>query len=435
MADAGASPQADVPPGDPYWWEEAPRPAHSEKAPPESADVAIVGSGYTGLSAALTLARAGRNVVVLDRLRAGEGASSRNGGICSGNLRLSLGKLIEAFGEDRGAAIYREGMTARQFLASLIERETIDCDYAVAGRFMGASQARHYEGLAREAELQRRIMGVETHAVPKSDIRGELGTDAFYGGVVREDIAGLHPGKYHLGLLAAAERAGATVITGVEVAGFDRRDNGFTVRTARGAIAARHVIGATNGYNTAWWAWLRRRIVPIPSQMIATAPISPNLMGQLMPKRRMCGDTNHLYNYFRPSPDGARILLGGRAGAGEADPIRRGRHLMANLTRMFPELEGIEVSHSWQGFTGFTFDFLPHVGEHDGVIYAAGYNGSGVVWATYLGHKAGLRVLGEPASATPFDEIGFRTRPLYTGRAWFLLPIYWWFGVQDRMGW
>lgn len=424
----------DLESGQPYWWLAAPRPDAEPAALPKRVDVLVIGSGYTGSSAALTLAKAGREVLVLDKRRAGEGASSRNGGICSGNLKPSLGALTQKYGRDRALAIYREGVEARKFVGDRIREESIDCDFAMTGRFTGVTHLRHLEKVKREVETLNNEFDVSSWFVEKQNVSDELGTDLFHGGYVREDIGGLHAGKYQLGLLNAAIKAGAGFQGGVTVLSVDRDGTQHMVKTSDGTIIADHVIAATNGYLDTYFPWLQRRVVPIPSQIVATAPISPNLMKQLMPKGRMCGTTDRLFNYYRPSPDGKRILFGGRVIKDDPDPMVRGAKLQNRMVEMFPELSDTPIERSWFGYTGFTMDFLPKIGVHDGIHYACGYNGSGVIWASYFGHRIAQQVMGLSEGKTAFDGLAFPAIPFFSGKPWFLSTMVRLYGLGDALG-
>ncbi len=305
---------------DAYWWLEAPLTTLDPAPVAPACDVAIVGAGYTGLSAAITLARAGRSVQVFDRQRPGEGASTRNGGITSGNLRPSYAEMARRFGEARAGAILAEAKAAREDLYRFLEAEGIDCDFKLVGRFSGAATPAAYDSAAREAERLHRTLGIEAYAVPRGEQRQYLGTDYYYGGSVRMDIGGLHPAKLHAGMLRLALALGVVVHGETAVQGIRQEADRYEVATARGATRARDVITGTNGYTDESDRWLRRRLVPVRSRIIATAPISPNLMATLMPRQMMCSDSRKLHYYYRPSPDGTRILFGGRDGttAGEA---------------------------------------------------------------------------------------------------------------------
>ena len=417
----------------PYWWESAPRPVTAPGDVPGSADVAIVGAGFAGMTAALTLARAGRGVVVFDAMRAGEGASSRNGGICSGNIKYSFPAMIEKFGLDRAKAIFAEGIAARTALIDLIEQEKIACGFKMVGRFDGANHVRDYDAMGREADLLNRHLDFGAFMVPRHEQRAELGTDFYQGGRVRPDIGGVQPAELHQGIYERALDAGVTVIAETAVTGIARTAGGFTLETSRGAVKAGDCIVATNGYTDKVTDWLRRRVIPIPSQIIATGPLDPDLMDRLMPKRRMVGDTRYLYNYYRPSPDGTRIVFGGRRGADTDNDMRKCMHLYNNLVEIFPELEGIRLTHSWWGYTGYTFDFIPHLAVHDGVHYATGFCGSGVVWAPWLGRKAAHMILGNRENAhSHFTREPFPTRRYYNGNPWFLPYVIRWYGLKDR---
>jgi glycine/D-amino acid oxidase-like deaminating enzyme len=419
----------------PYWWEAAPLNETEASDMPGQADVGIVGAGYAGLSAALTLARAGRSVVVFDSQRAGEGASSRNGGICSGNVKMPFGQMVKTLGMDQAKAVYGEGVAARESLARFIADEEIDCGFECVGRFTGASNPQDYDRMGREADALNKQFDLGAEMVPRSKQHRELGTDFYHGGQARPDIAGLHPGLLHRGMLERVKAAGVTVIARAPVTGIRRDGGGFELATARGRLRAGELIVATNGYTGPATPWLRRRVIPIPSQIIATEPLPRETLDRLMPKRRMCGDTRNLYNYYRPSPGGTRIIFGGRRGADTDDPRKKCTHLLlGNLVEIFPELAGVKMSHSWWGYTGYSFDFLPHLAVHDGIHYATAFCGSGVVWAPWIGRKAALSILGDSEAETVFTTFGFKGRPLYWGKPWFLPAMIAWYGLKDRFG-
>lgn len=418
---------------EPYWWEAVSPPRLDAASPPGNADVVIIGSGYTGLHAALQTARGGRRTVVLDAGQAGWGCSTRNGGQVSTSIKPDYESLAAKHGARRAFAILKEGHDARAWIEEFIASENIDCDFKVPGRFHAAHGPRHYARLARAAS--RQVPGLETGAqvVPRSEQRRELGTDAYHGGVVFPRHASLHPARYHQGLLECVLDAGATVVPTCPASGIDKQPGGFRVTTPRGTIRARDVIVASNGYTDDAAPKLRRRVVPIGSYIIATEPLEQTLMDQLMPADRVVSDTRKLVYYYRPSPDRTRILFGGRVSARETDPRVSGPRLHTELVRLFPELAGTRISHSWVGFVAYTFDTLPHTGRHDGVHYAMGYCGSGVSLASYLGMRVGQQVLGLREGQTAFDELKFPTRPLYSGNPWFLGALVTYYRWRDRI--
>ena len=416
----------------PYWWEEAePEPA-GDGAPPADADVVIVGAGFTGLGAAIPLARAGRRVTILERDRPGDGASSRNGGIASGNIRWSFPDLIAKHGMEAAKAFYAEGVAAREDLKHFVEAEKIDCDYRACGRFMGAMTPDEMDGIKREADMMHRHIGIETRIVERTEQHREIGSTLYHGGTVRPDIGGLHPAKLHRGLRRIAEAAGVTIIGGSGVLGIERKGGAFQVRTAKGTVRAAHVIVATNGYTDKGLPWLRRRVVPVISEMIATEPLGDNLMRTLMPKLQMHSETRHLGHYYRPSPDGTRILLGGRRYHSDAAAARE--RLREGLVEIFPDLRDARLTHHWFGYVAFPLDQLPKLAVDNGIVYAAGFCGSGVVWARWLGQKAAMVVMGRDGAESAFAGQPFRAIPLYDGTPWFLPAMMAWYRLRDRLG-
>jgi glycine/D-amino acid oxidase-like deaminating enzyme len=417
----------------PYWWEAPPRPALARASLPAKVDVAVVGSGYAGLTAALTLARGGRETLVFEAGLVGEGASTRNGGIVEIGLKAPFGKLAARVGLDRAKALYAGARDAADFLEAFLRREKIDCHYQRCGRFIGAHRPGDYDRMARELELQVKHLGSEDAMVPKAEQHRMVGSDHYHGGALHRACAAIHPALQHQGLLERALAADVVLAEKTPVTGIERNRAGFTVTAGAGRIEARDVVIATNGHTGPLSPWLRRRIIPIQSQMIATEPLAPDVLDRLLPGGQTLGDTCRLHHYYRRSPDGRRILFGGRAGANQADPRRSGSHLYRRLTALFPELAGVRISHSWTGMTGYSFDSLPHMGVHDGVHYAAGFVGSGAAMALYLGHKTALRVLGSPEAANVFDALTHPTRPLYDGRPWFLPMVIAYYGWRDSL--
>nr|WP_245195676.1 FAD-binding oxidoreductase [Aureimonas populi] len=362
-----------------------------------SVDVVVIGAGYTGLAAAITLARAGRSVLVLDRQRAGEGASTRNGGITSGNIRPSYGSLVRRFGERRALDIQAEGKEAREDLRRFVEDEGIDCDYQ---RFSGALTAKEYDVTVRGAEALAKTLGIESYAVPPHEQHRYIGTEFYHGGNVRMDIGGLHPAKFHAGMLRVAQTAGAHIRDATAVLSVEQSGKEFLVATTQGTVRAGDVLSCTNGYTDGSDKWLRRRLVPVRSRIIATEALPAEMMAQLMPSRMMYSDGRELSYYYRPSPDGSRILFGGRDGTVSGEPAWPTDHLSAELARIFPDLTGARLSHSWFGYVAMHRDMIPRIFRKDGVTYATGYCGSGVVWARWLGTKAARQILGEEGAGT-----------------------------------
>lgn len=418
---------------EPFWWEAVPRRGYPLPALPARVDVAIVGSGYTGLCAALTLARAGRSVLVLEAREIGYGASTRNGGAVGETLRHSYTTLIEHVGRERAAALYAGVREARAYVEQLVTAESIDCRFARVGRFVGAHRPGDYEAMARDLEARKRDIGLSADMIPRSEMRSAIGSDAYCGGRIIHSDANLHPALFHQGLLERAIAAGVVIAAQTPVAAVRREGARIAVATSRGTVDAARVIVATNGYTGRSSPWLRRRLIPIQSQIIATEPLPAETIERLIPQRRQLGDTRRLHNYYRTSPDGTRILFGGRAGAQElSDRRKSAAALHRQMIGIFPELADTRITHAWAGFIAYTFDALPHMTAHDGIHYSAGYCGSGVAMAPYLGHKTALKILDSPEARTPFDG-AYRTMPGYTGTPWFMPAAVWLLGLRDRL--
>jgi glycine/D-amino acid oxidase-like deaminating enzyme len=416
----------------PYWWDGTPRPDFGQPSLPARADVVVVGSGYTGLSAALQTVRGGRSTVVLDADAAGWGCSTRNGGQVSSSVKPSFSELASTHGEERARQILLEGHRSLAWLGEFVAEEKVDCDYRVSGRFHAAHSARQYDALVQFVSNPPSGIDLGARLVPRSEQRTELGTDAYHGGMVHLRHAAVDAARLHRGLLERAVEAGAIIVPHCTVTAIEQQGNGFRVITSRGEITARNVVVGTNAYSGRVTPWLRRRIVPIGSYIIATEPIPRETMDRLFPTDRMVTDTRKVIYYYRASPDRTRILFGGRVSWNETDPTKSAPLLHAEMVRVFPEIAAVRVSHSWMGFVGFTFDRLMHTGVHDGIHYAAGYCGSGIGMATYLGMKLGLKILGKPEGESAFDNLPFPTRPYYTGYPWFLGAAISYYRWRDR---
>lgn len=404
---------------EPHWWDAA-RPQSLPETPlPRKVDIAIVGSGYTGLVAGLYLARAGRSVVVLEANEAGSGASRRNAGYLGRTFKRSFTWLEARHGAVFATRIYRELDAARQFVFALVADLGIECHIESCGRFIGANSMAHYTDLARELEIMQRRLGFPYHMVSRMDLHKELATEVYVGGAVIPDLGAIHPGLYHQGLMHAAQAAGVVVHTGTPVS-FIRKGHRFKLTTPRGIVKARDVIVGTNGYTPRFLSWHAQRVIPFHGFMAATEEISANLMAKLIPNRRTVLDSRVSIDFVRPAPDQRKILFGGRTGGPAPDLKAKGAELHAMIRNILPDLEHTRLSRVWTGQCAGTFDFMPHIGRHDGLWHALGYNFAGVPMGSYLGHKLAMKIMGKPEGDTVFGETPFPTMPFYRGNPWFV---------------
>jgi glycine/D-amino acid oxidase-like deaminating enzyme len=421
----------------PYWWEEYSPPDMEDGALPDKVDVLVVGGGYTGVACALALAQAGADALVLDARQMGYGASTRSGGQVSGGVNVQKKAMAatdvgEAEREARLENRIRDAGEGLTLLEDLIARHAIDCGWHKTGRYTALWSPEHYP--LWEARLPRLNWLADSRAsmVSKEALRAEVGSDIYHGGVLIERAGHLHPARYYGGLLAAALAAGARARSGTEVLDIARDGGGFVVKTSRGAVRAGQVALATNGYSGAVAGPLRRSVVPVTSHMIATEPLSKDLIASILPTNRAVSESRRVVNHYRLSPDGTRLLFGGRARFTPASEHTTARLLYKAMLKRFPQLAGSRITHSWGGNVAMTLDYLPHIGSHQGLHYALGCNGSGVVMMTYLGHSLGRKIAsGQSLPINAFDTGEMPRHALYYGNPWFLFAIGSWYQCLD----
>jgi glycine/D-amino acid oxidase-like deaminating enzyme len=412
-----------------YWLETVTIPAGDDRVLPDSVDVAVVGSGVTGLSAARALAKRGVGVAVLEAETLGWGASSRNGGMVLTGMKLPVPTLISRYGREKVQRMYAASLASIDCVEQIVREEQIDCDFSRCGHLEVACKQAHFDGYAESAALIAREFNHPLRIVPKSELRGEIGSDVYYGGLVDETSAGLNPARYVAGLVLAARRAGVALFDHTRVENLERDSNNgahrFRVRTSKGSLLAREVLLASGAYTSNATPALRKKIIPIGSYIIATEVLAADVTSELSPKNRMIYDSKHFLYYYRLTPD-HRMLFGGRAAffpetentvRQSAEILRRG------MVGVYPQLHDTKVEFVWGGTLDFAVDVMPHTGRFDGMYYAVGYAGHGMAIGTYLGTKIAGVICRDP-NDIPFDGIPFPDPPLglRSGHTW-ALPL------------
>jgi len=393
--------------------------------------VAIIGGGYTGLAAARVLARRGADVTVLERHTIGWGASSRNGGFVLPGFKPEVEALAREVGVAEARRLFELSLQAICALEAVIAEEAIDCGYVRCGSVVLAARKGHLAGLEASRRFLRNELAHETAVLGPAEVRSEIGSARYHGGLLDPFAGSGDDPDLPDRLAAAAERAGARLLEGAGVTRVTRTGAGITVASARGTLAARDVLVATNGYTGAVVPALQRRIVPVGSYIIATAPLAPELAARLIPRGRVLSDTKNLLFYFRLSPD-RRLVFGGRAAFTPTAVGRSATILRRGMVDVFPELADVPVEYAWDGRVAFTLDQMPHAGVLDGIHYALGYGGHGVALATWLGARMGEALAG--AGTIPRLTSPFRAVPLYGGTPWFLPLVGGYYRVRDWVG-
>lgn len=405
----------------PYWRRFLPEASHvPARDLPDRCEIAIVGGGYTGLSAAIHLAKAGADVALFERDRLGWGASSRNGGQALTGLQLSPETLVERYGLERARRLYGTTLDALDYLEAFFEAEGIECGFSRRGCLWAAFAPGHFEEMKGTEALLAETFGHQTQLVGKAELRGELATAAYHGALLDPLSGGLNPGRYVCGLVETALKYGVRLHENTEIVGIERSGVDFRLATRAGPVSASKVAIATNGYTPDFLGGLRRRIVPIPATVIATEPLDATLAAELIPKRRVVYDSRRGLNYFRMSEDG-RLIFGGRAALTDIGTARAAPRVRSRMIEIFPQLAEAEIACAWRGIVGCSLDHMPHIGVADGLYYAMAYCGHGVVNAFYFGSRLAL-LIQDKLEDFPFLDIAFPTMFLYRRRPWFL-PI------------
>ena len=417
----------------PLWWNDAAPTQQAGSLQQDEVDVVVVGSGYAGLSCAHELAQDGLSVCVIEAGKCGFGASTRNAGFLSGRAGVSKQINLEALvGSDHARRIFNEADTAYGYLQQLVAAEKINCNLDVVGRFIGAHTPQAFDKLADKMREYNSDGSNRFRMVSQAEQHEYVASDYWYGGMFTDDAGSIHPSRYHHGLVDLCLRAGVTLISDNRVLGIVDEAGGKLVHTEKGSINAHEVVLATNGYTDSLSPWHQKRLIPISSTIVASEELGEERVNAMLPKHCPVIDTKRVICFARPTPDRKRILFGGRARFSPLGATESAQILHAQLLTMFPQMHDIKVTNAWSGYMAFTFDFMPKIGIHEGVHYAIGCNGGcGIVMMSWLGRQVAKKVLGTAQKPSAFEGLAYKTRPLYSGKPWFLPIIGNWWRLRD----
>ena len=419
-----------------FWQQTAPEFTGGSQQPlPERADVVVIGGGFSGISAARNLARQGIDVVVLESEGVMSQASARNGGHCNSGVAQNFASLVASKGLEKATEFYRAYDNAVSYVESVIKEDAIDCDFRLCGKIKLASKPAHFASLQAAAELMRKTVDPQVELISAADIRKEVDSDAFHGGLLQKRGGQMHMGKFGIGLAESAARAGAKIYPHHAVTGLTRL-SGYQhrVETAKGTIIADKVLLASGCSNKGPFPWFQRRIVPVGSFIITTAPLPAEQLQRLLPQDRTYVTSMNIGNYFRTTADN-RLVFGGRARFSMSNPTqdaRSGEILRASLKNLFPQLADAPIDYCWGGLVDMSADRLPHAGEENGLFYTMGYSGHGTQMSVWMG-KVMADLIGGVADNNPWKTQSWPAVPGYFGKPWFLPLTGLYYKTKDRL--
>jgi len=418
-----------------YWHTTVQMPDASNLTPlPEKVDIAIIGGGYTGLSAARTFAKNGVKAAVLEANTIGWGASSRNGGMVLTGLKVGMKTVLEKYGRDIARQLFQCSLDSIDTVEQIVKEENIDCGFARHGHLLATNKPKHFDALKDEVEFMQKEFDHKVRLIPRAEQHEEIGSNIYHGALLDELSGGLNPAQYVAGLAGAAEKAGAMLHARARVHRLERGEKRLVLETERGSLSAEAVLVATSGYTGNVTKILQKKVIPIGSFIIATEKLSDDLVKELIPNNRMIFDYKHYLNYFRLWDN--RMIFGGRAAffPETSNTIQRSAEILRReMIQVYPQLTDTKIEYVWGGTLDFAFDMMTHVGEVDGIYYSLGYAGHGVAMATYLGKTVAEAMLNGNIKEHPFASFPFPDAPLrlYNGFPWFLPFAGTWHKILD----
>ena len=421
-----------------YWQATAPRFDGAQVKMGGHYDVAIIGGGFTGLSAARHLAKAGCKVAVLEAHEVGHGASCRNGGHLNNGMAHGYGDAMARFGADGARKLYHAYDASIDLIEQLIEEENIDCNFRRSGKLKLASKPVHVDGMKAACALIHKEADSDVVFLDQADLAGEISSTAAYAGMLYPKSAMMHMGRYMHGLATAVTCHGGDVVENAPATAMHRDGDSWQLSTAKGQLTARNIIVATGAYSGQFaskqFRYFSRRIIPVGSYIIATRPLTDAEIAVTVPGNRTYVTSLNVGHYFRLSPDN-RLIFGGRAQfsskSDATSDAASAKILRQALAQMFPALAGVEVDYCFGGLVDMTQDRLPRAGQVDGKYYAMGYSGHGAQMSNQMGVVLADMILGKdnnPLAGMPWPAI-----PMYTGQPWFLPAVGAYYRFKDMI--
>ncbi|MEQ1888000.1 MAG: FAD-binding oxidoreductase [Alphaproteobacteria bacterium] len=396
---------------------------HPQLAGAMTCDACIVGGGYTGLSAALHLAEAGYKVVVLEGERIGWGASGRNGGQVINGFARDMPNLARLVGRTEARKLWRLSLEATQMVRGRIARHGMDAEYK-PGYLLAAARPAHMAALRTEQDYLAGLGYTQTQLLDRAEVRQQVRSERFHGGLIDMGGGHLHPLKYVRGLGAAAVGAGVQIFEKSRVIRIKPADaNGTgnaTAVTDQGEIRASQLVLCCNAYIGSLEPEIRARIMPVGTYIIATEPMDRDRAQGLLPRNACVSDTNFVLDYFRLSADW-RLLFGGRVSYTTVPPLALANRMRQRLLATFPGLQDVGISHTWGGFVDISRNRLPDIGRRPGnVYYAQGFSGQGVALSGLAGKLVADAIRGDAEKFDVFARIPHRPFP---GGPWLRMPL------------
>ncbi len=394
------------------------RPVRAALVGEQECDVAVVGAGIAGCSAALHLAERGYRVALLEARRAGYGASGRSGGQLIFGLAAGQAALAAAVGAADARRLFDLSVEALALTRGLIERHQIECDYR-ANHLHVAVRRRHLGEIAAwERELHDTYGYHSARALDREALREHVSSERYLGGLLDPASGHVHPLKYTLGLARAAERAGVRLYENTRVLRYESGDT-LRVHSEGGVIRCRHLVLAGNAYLGALAPRLARRIIGVGTYMIATEPLEEQRARALLPTGAAVADLNWILDYFRLSAD-QRLLFGGRVSYSALEPPGLAESMRRRMLGIFPSLADVRVTHCWGGFLDITMSRAPDFGRlAPNVLYLQGFSGHGMALAGLAGRLAAEATAGTAERFDVFARIPHRDFP---GGPWLRRP-------------